>query len=115
MSPPEVLLWSQVRRQKLGFKVLRQHPIGPYTADFYVSATRLVIEVEGSAHDFGERPKRDEARDRYMAERGYRVLRILPRDVMRNSDGALSYIAEQVTNPLHQPSAGPPPRPGEEQ
>jgi very-short-patch-repair endonuclease len=115
MSPPEVLLWSQLRGKRLGFKVLRQHPIGPYTADFYVSAVRLVIEVDGSAHDFGERPKRDEARDRYMAERGYRVLRILARDVMRNLDGALSSIAEHATNPLHHPSDGPPPRPGEEQ
>lgn len=115
MSPPEVLLWSQLRGKKLGFKVLRQHPIGPYVADFYVPAAKLVIEVDGSAHDYGNRPERDVARDRYMEERNYRAIRIGARDVMRNLDGVLSYIAVQVTNPLHQPSAGPPPRPGEEQ
>lgn len=115
MSPPEVLLWSQLRGKKLGFKVLRQHPIGPYVADFYVPAAKLVIEVDGSAHDYGNRPERDVARDRYMEERNYRAIRIGARDVMKNLDGVLSYIAVQVTNPLHQPSAGPPPRPGEEQ
>src|SRR6185503_5799253 len=47
MSPPEVLLWSQVRRRKLGFKVLRQHPIGSYSADFYIPTARLVIEIDG--------------------------------------------------------------------
>jgi very-short-patch-repair endonuclease len=115
MSPPEVALWSQLRGKKLGFKVLRQHPIGPYTADFYVSAGRLVIEVDGSAHDFGRRPQLDEARDQYMVERGYRVLRIMAGDVMRNLDGVLSVIADQMITPLHHPSDGPPPRPGEEQ
>jgi len=115
MSPPEVLLWSQVRRRKLGFKVLRQHPIGSYSADFYTPTARLVIEIDGGGHDFGDRPKRDNGRDRYMRGQGYRVLRIAARDVMKNLDGVLSYITAQVTDPLHQPAAGPPPRPGEEQ
>src|SRR5690242_21269362 len=53
MSPPEVVLWSQLRGKRLGFKVLRQHPIGPYVADFCVSTAKLVIEVDGGAHDFG--------------------------------------------------------------
>jgi very-short-patch-repair endonuclease len=115
MSPPEVLLWSQVRRRKLGFKVLRQHPIGSYSADFYIPTARLVIEIDGGGHDFGDRPKRDNGRDRYMLGQGYRVLRIAARDVMKNLDGVLSYITAQVTDPLHQPAAGPPPRHGEEQ
>jgi very-short-patch-repair endonuclease len=114
MSPPEVALWSQLRGKKLGFKVLRQHPIGPYTADFYVSTAKLVIEVDGSAHDFGDRPKRDGTRDRYLAEQGYRVLRIAARDVIKNLEGAISLVAERVTNPLHHPSDGPPPHAGEE-
>ena len=114
MSPPEVVLWSQLRGKRLGFKVLRQHPIGLYTADFYVSVARLVIEVDGGAHDFGDRPLRDEARDRYLAERGYRVLRLTARDVMRNLEGAISYITEQVTSPLHHPLDGPPPHAGED-
>jgi very-short-patch-repair endonuclease len=114
MSPPEVLLWSRLRRRQQGFKVLRQHPIGPYSADFYVPGARLVIEVDGSAHDYGDRPARDTARDLYMKERGYRVLRITARDVMKNLEGALSYIAGRVMNPLHHPSDGPPPRPGED-
>ncbi len=114
MSPPEVLLWDQLRGSRLGFKVRRQHPIGPYVADFFVRNANLVIEVDGNAHDFGDRPERDEVRNRYMEEHGYRVIRILASDVMRNLDGALKFIAEQVTNPLHHPSDGPPPHAGEE-
>jgi very-short-patch-repair endonuclease len=114
MSPPEVLLWEQIRGSKLGFKVRRQHTLGPYVADFFVRDCALVIEVDGAAHDFGERPSCDEVRDRYLEERGYRVLRISAAEVMNNLDGVLSWIAEKVKNPLHHPSDGPPPHAGED-
>ena len=114
MSPPEVMLWNQIRASKLGFKVRRQHPIGPYVADFFVRDAGLIIEVDGSPHDFGDRPDRDESRDRYMRDRGYRILRLLASDVMKNLEGALVLIASQVRSPLHHPSDGPPPRSGED-
>jgi very-short-patch-repair endonuclease len=114
MSPPEVALWSQLRGNKLGSKVRRQHPIGPYIADFFVHDAGLVIEVDGSPHDYGDHPQRDERRDEYLSERGYRIVRLVASDVMKNLDGALRFIAEQVASPLHQPSAGPPPHPGED-
>ena len=114
MSPPEVALWSQLRSTKLGFKVRRQHPIGPYIADFFVPVAKLVIEVDGSPHDFGDQSRRHEARNRYMNEQGLRVLRIAAREVMRNLEGTISLIAEQVTGPLRHPSDGPPPHAGED-
>jgi very-short-patch-repair endonuclease len=114
MSSPEVLLWDQLRGSKLGFKVRRQHPIGPYVADFFVREAGLVLEIDGSPHDYGDRPERDHRRDRYMSERGFRIVRLVASDVMKNLDGALRFIVEQVTNPLHHPADGPPPHPGEE-
>ena len=114
MSPPEVLLWSRLRGSKLGFKVRRQHPIGPYIADFFIRDASLVIEIDGMSHDFGDHPQRDAVRDRYLEEQGYRVVRLVASDVMKHLDAALTYIASQVRNPLHRPSDGPPPRPGEE-
>ena len=44
MSLPEVVLWNAVRRKQLGFSVRKQHPIGPYIADFYCAAERLAID-----------------------------------------------------------------------
>ena len=115
MSPPEVLLWSQVRSAKLGFKVRRQHPIGPYVADFFVPHAKLVIEIDGTAHDSGERPQWDAIRDRYLAEQGFAILRLTGHDVKRNLDGVLKLIIARVANPLHRPSDGPPSHAGEEQ
>jgi very-short-patch-repair endonuclease len=116
MSPPEAMLWGQLRGSKLGFKVRRQHPIGPYVADFYVRDAGLVIEVDGNPHDFGNRPERDAAREKYLTDCGYRVLRLVAREVMKDLDGALKYIVAEVANPLHHQAFldGPPPHPGEE-
>jgi very-short-patch-repair endonuclease len=110
MSLPELLLWEQLRGQKLGLKFRRQHPIGPYKADFYCAAARLVVEVDGKGHDFGDQPQRDEARDQYMIEAGYRVLRVTAVDVLRNMDGVLASIKAAAETPLHRPLDGPPPR-----
>jgi very-short-patch-repair endonuclease len=63
MSLPEVILWQQLRRRPGGFKFRRQHPAGPYALDFYCEEARLCIEVDGSAHDFGDAPIADEKRD----------------------------------------------------
>ncbi len=115
MTPPEVLLWSQLRGSKLGFKVRRQHPIGPYIADFFVRDARLVIEIDGSPHDYGEQTDRDAVRDKYLMNQGYRVARLVAAEVMKNLEGALQYIVTQVISPLHHPSDGPPPHAGEEQ
>ncbi len=48
MTPPERKLWSQLRNGQIGFTFRRQHPIGPYIADFYSREARLVVEVDGA-------------------------------------------------------------------
>jgi very-short-patch-repair endonuclease len=117
MSYPEVLLWQRLRGGGAGAKVRRQHPIGPYIADFYCSEKRLVIEVDGEAHERGDRPMRDEKRDRYLHANGYEVLRIMAADVLKDADGAAAIIAALLKSPLHRSPAasGPPPRAGEDQ
>ena len=114
MSLPEVLLWQRLRGSPEGVAFRKQHPIDPYVADFYCSAARLVIEVDGEAHDRGDRPQRDESRDAFLQQRGYRVLRIAAADVLKNPDGVAASVVAYAADPLHQPSAGPPPRPGED-
>jgi very-short-patch-repair endonuclease len=114
MSLPEAMLWRELRGRKLGFKVRRQHPIGPYVVDFYVRDGALVIEVDGEAHNRADRPQRDAARDAFLAQNGHRVLRFAAIDVMSNLEGVLTAISEQVASPLHHPPDGPPPHAGED-
>jgi len=112
MSLPEVLLWQRLRGTPQGLRFRKQHPIGAYRADFYCAAAKLVIEVDGIAHDMGDRPARDEARIRYLQERGYEVLRIPAADVLKDPDAVASSIIAHASRPLHHSpgASGPPPR-----
>ena len=92
MSPPELALWIALRERPGGFKFRRQHPAGPYVADFYCHAARLIIEVDGKAHDFGDRPARDAARDCWFGERGIAVLRIPAVEIFHDCDAMVRGI-----------------------
>jgi very-short-patch-repair endonuclease len=116
MSLPEVLLWQELRKRPGGLKFGRQHPAGPYTADFFSHDARLVIAVDGDAHGRGDRPARDAARDAWFAERRFDVMRVPAAEVLSNLDGVISGIVVRAGGeiPLRQRSALPPPLPGEE-
>ena len=100
MSAPEVQLWSLLRRSPSGIRFRRQHPIGPYVADFYCPAAKLVIEIDGLAHDFEMRAARDIIRDTYMSDLGLSVVRIPAVDVFQDSvalaDGLIAMCANLI-------------------
>jgi len=114
MTLPEVLLWRELRRRPGGLKFRRQHGSGDFILDFYCGDARLAVEIDGLAHDRGDRPERDEARNAWFAEAGIETLRIPARDVLSDLESALAHIVETARNrlPLHHPAApgGPPPR-----
>ncbi|MCM8732121.1 endonuclease domain-containing protein [Hephaestia sp. MAHUQ-44] len=112
---PEILLWRELRKHPGGHKFRRQHPFGNYVMDFAHLPSRLCIEVDGEAHARGDRPIRDERRDRILATAGFRTLRVPARHVLTNLDDVLTAILAACASPLHhRPAAGgPPPRAGE--
>ena len=98
----------------MGVTFRKQHPIDPYVVDFYCAASRMVIEVDGEAHDRGSRPMHDEQRDAFLHAHNYRVTRIAARDVLADADRVAEGVIALAQNPLHQVSLGPPPHTGEE-
>ncbi|MBK9011208.1 endonuclease domain-containing protein [Novosphingobium sp.] len=80
---PEALLWSELR-QVNGLKFRREHPAGPYVVDFYCPAAKLVIEIDGGAHDMGDRPTTDAQRTCWLESQGYRVVRFFAADVLKS-------------------------------
>ncbi|MFB3431560.1 MAG: endonuclease domain-containing protein [Phycisphaerales bacterium] len=102
-TPPEGILWSRLRAGRLnGLKFRRQQPVGPYVADFFCAAARLVVEVDGQIH--GKRPARDAARDRWMREDGIRVLRIPAHEVLRDLDAVLRTIQHAAVRAIEEES-----------
>ena len=116
MSLPEVLLWQQLRRRPGGFKFRKQCPQEWFVLDFVCMEARLCIEVDGEAHDRGDRPERDQKRDQRLLELGFETLRIRAEEVFNNLEGVVLGIVDQCRRlgPLHHASHGPPPRSGEE-
>jgi len=94
-TPAERILWRYLSRSQLGVKFSRQMPVGPYFADFLCRELRLVIELDGYSHDL--RPEHDAARDQWMREEGYRVLRFTNAQVLENVEGVVWVIGEEIS------------------
>jgi len=92
MSLPEVLLWRFLRQRPLGLKFRRQHPVGNWVADFYCDSAKTIIEIDGIAHEMGERPARDSERDQSLRLSGFHVIRIPAADVLQNLEAAAETI-----------------------
>jgi hypothetical protein len=68
---------------------VRQEPIGPYIVDFACREKRLVIEIDGGQHADN---RGDAARDRWLLEHRYRVLRFWNNEVLENIEGVWDTI-----------------------
>ena len=99
----EGLLWHYLSRKQLaGYRFRRQQPIGPYIADFACLSEKLLIELDGGQH--AERTASDNRRDRFLQEKGYRVLRFWNHEVFENCFGVLESIYAAL--PHHPPLEG---------
>ena len=91
MTPAEHILWTRLRNRQLGgYKFRRQHPLGPYIADFYCAERRLVIELDGSVH--AEQQEYDEMRSGQFEEYGYQVIRFKNAEV----ESELEYVLMEI-------------------
>jgi very-short-patch-repair endonuclease len=68
----EAILWERLRRNALGVHFRRQVPFGLYILDFVALNCHLVVEVDGARHSVDH----DAARDAFLAQSGFRVLRV---------------------------------------
>jgi very-short-patch-repair endonuclease len=83
-------LWQMLRSRHIeGLKFVRQHPIGPYFADFACREMRLVVELDGGQHADNAY---DARRDAFMTSQGYTVLRFWNTDIVENIEGVIQRI-----------------------
>jgi len=96
MSLPEILLWQELRKRPSGFKFRRQQAANAFVTDFYCHSAKLVVEVDGTAHERGNSPEWDGERDLLLRRHGMNVVRVGARDVLDNLEGVVSYIVLQA-------------------
>jgi len=93
-TPAERVLWRYLARSQLGVKFSRQMPVGPYFADFLCRDLKLIVELDGFSYELRER--HDAARDAWLSEQDYRVLRFANADVLANAEGVVLAITAAV-------------------
>ena len=98
MTDGERKLWSMLKefRRDFDVHVRRQAPIGPYVVDFVIQAKKLVIEVDGEQHFLPEQMRRDAVRDRWLSDRGYKILRLSTADLADAFDGCVEEIMGEL-------------------
>ncbi|MBL0069563.1 MAG: endonuclease domain-containing protein [Chitinophagaceae bacterium] len=95
----EKLLWQRLKRNQLGVRFKRQHPIWMYIADFYCHELKLVIEVDGSIHNVKEVIENDMIRQEDIVSFGIRVIRFTNIEVRTDIGSVISRI-QTIINEL---------------
>jgi very-short-patch-repair endonuclease len=105
----ENLLWSRLRgRRYEACKFRRQVWIGPFVVDFLCQEAKLVIELDGAQHS--EAVAYDEARSRFLAQEGFKVLRFWNNGVATDLDSVLAAIRVELLRRVPSPSHSASPR-----
>ena len=90
-------IWSRLRGGRLwGCKFRRQHPIGPYFADFVCLEIGLVVELDGGQHCDERGRHQDAVRSDLLVGYGLEVLRFWDNDVLRETDAVIAVIEERI-------------------
>jgi very-short-patch-repair endonuclease len=92
----ELKLWSHLRlRQVRGYKFRGQHRLGRFIVDFVCLEKKLIIEVDGGQHD--EMKLYDAKRDKWLEDKGSKVLRFWNNEVLLDIEIVLDVIAHELS------------------
>jgi very-short-patch-repair endonuclease len=87
----EKTLWALVRNRRLGgFRFLRQVAIDRYFADFVCESARVIVELDGAAHE--GREDYDARRTQTLELYGYVVVRFANERVLSDPGGVADDI-----------------------
>ena len=90
-------VWARLRGGKLdGHKFRRQHPVGPYYADFACDPLRLIVEIDGAVHLLEDVVKRDALRQTALEALGWTVLRFTNDQVLQAPEQLVEAIRRHV-------------------
>jgi very-short-patch-repair endonuclease len=87
----ELRLWHALRQKRLGVRFRRQEPIGSYIADFACHPHRVIVEVDGITHGYGDHAYAVR-RDQWFGERDWVVLHFSDEDVHQQLDEVTAAI-----------------------
>ncbi len=91
LTRAETILWTRLQRNKLmQLHFRKQHPVGPYIADFACVKARLLVEVDGETHWREHERRRDARRTAFLEGEGWTILRVWNAEVYGNESGVVA-------------------------
>jgi very-short-patch-repair endonuclease len=100
-TPHERALWRALKELPIeGAHFRRQAPIGRYVVDFFCPAKRLIIELDGGHHNDDATAERDKARQAWLEQEGYRVIRFWNSDLTADLNAVMERIYVEVHGAL---------------
>ena len=98
LTKAEAVMWGKIKGKNLnGHHFRRQHPIGPFIADFACVEGKVVLEVDGATHNSEEEQAYDGRRTSFLESEGWHVVRVWNNQIYNNRDGVLRALDEIVT------------------
>ncbi len=97
----ETILCTRLQKSrllKLHFR--KQHPVGPYIADFACVKARLLVEVDGETHWREHERRRDARRTAYLEGEGWTILRVRNGEVYGNETGVVETIMMRAVDEM---------------
>ncbi|MBR4711121.1 MAG: endonuclease domain-containing protein [Clostridia bacterium] len=95
MTRAEAKLWYDYCR-KSKYKFYRQRAIDQFIVDFYCSAARLVIEIDGAPHFTTDGKQYDSIRTEVLERYGLQVVRFSNQQVLSNFPSVCEAIEHAV-------------------
>lgn len=92
MNKSEIILWSKIKNDRLGYRFRRQYGIGNYIVDFYCPKLKLVIEVDGVTHLDELVCDNDVVRQKYLESLGLKVIRFTSAEILLNIQEVLKTL-----------------------
>jgi len=96
LTHAELILWGYLKQKPFGFKFRRQHPLNDYIADFFSYKLNLVIEVDGEIHELPEVKERDNAKENWLTENAYSILRFTNYQVEKEFEKVIQEIENRI-------------------
>ena len=86
----ESIMWRFLRKNKYGYKFIRQKPILRFILDFYCSKLLLSIEIDGDSHS--KKQSYDLERDNYLQNLNIKTIRFTNEEVLNDFNRILERL-----------------------
>lgn len=84
-SYPEQFFMEVIENEFIDKNYNKEYPVGIYSADFCWPHLKKIIEIDGEQHQrFEEYIERDKRKDIFLKNQGYKILRIIWKEMFNN-------------------------------